>query len=103
MPIEIAVNLPVAVLADPDFVERMRRQLPDHPAFNRLVVEIDSSELIGDVAGAGDRARAWLPAASAISIDNLGTECSSLIGLEGFPIMELKVARQSSTAARRTA
>jgi EAL domain-containing protein (putative c-di-GMP-specific phosphodiesterase class I) len=92
-PIEIAINLPVAVLADPDFVERMCRQLPDHPAFNRLVVEIDSSELIGDVANVGRAIRGLGSQRIGVSIDNLGSECSSLAGLEGFPIMELKIAR----------
>jgi EAL domain-containing protein (putative c-di-GMP-specific phosphodiesterase class I) len=89
MPIEIAINLPAAVLADPDFVQRMRRQLPDHPAFSRLIVEIDSSELIGEIpeiAGLG-------AAGIGVSIDNLGAEYSSLVGLERLPIMELKVAR----------
>jgi EAL domain-containing protein (putative c-di-GMP-specific phosphodiesterase class I) len=93
MPIEIAVNLPVAVLADPDFVERMYRQLPSHPSFNRLVVEIDSSELIGNIANVRSTIRELDSSRVGISIDNLGTESSSLAGLEGFPIMELKIAR----------
>jgi len=93
MPIEIAVNLPVAVLADPDFVERMCRQLPDHPAFSRLVVEIDSSELIGNVATVRRTVRGLGSDRIGVSIDNLGTESSSLAGLEGFPVMELKIAR----------
>ena len=92
MPIELSVNLPVTVLADPDFVARLLRQLPDHPAFNRLVVEIDSSELIGNVPHVR-RIMRGLGSRIGISIDNLGTECSSLAGLEGFPIMELKIAR----------
>lgn len=92
-PIEIAVNLPVAVLADPDFVARLYRQLPDHPAFNRLVVEIDSSELIGNAEHVRRVMRGLGSRRIGISIDNLGTESSSLAGLEGFPIMELKIAR----------
>jgi EAL domain-containing protein (putative c-di-GMP-specific phosphodiesterase class I) len=94
MPIEISVNLPVAVLADPDFVERMCRQLPDHPAFNRLVVEIDSSELVGNVEHVRRTIRGLGSDRIGVSIDNLGTEYSSLAGLESFPIMELKIARQ---------
>jgi EAL domain-containing protein (putative c-di-GMP-specific phosphodiesterase class I) len=89
MPIEIAINLPAAVLADPDFVRRMRRQVPSHPAFNRLIVEIDSSELIGDVPQVHGLGTAGI----GVSIDNLGAECSSLVGLERLPVMELKVAR----------
>jgi EAL domain-containing protein (putative c-di-GMP-specific phosphodiesterase class I) len=93
MPIEIAVNLPVAVLADPDFVERLCRRLPDHPAFERLVVEIDSSELIDNTAHVRRAMRGLGSRRIGLSIDNLGTECSSLAGLEGFPVMELKIAR----------
>ena len=40
----------------------------------------------------GDRARLGGHGIG-VSIDNLGAECSSLIGLERLPIMELKVAR----------
>lgn len=94
MPIEIAINLPAAVLADRDFVRRILRQLPSHPAFNRLVVEIDSSELIWDVAHVREIVRELNSYGIGISIDNLGTECSSLAGLEGFPVFELKVARK---------
>lgn len=89
MPIEIAINLPAAVLADPDFVRRMRRQLPDHPSFNRLIVEIDSSELIGGVPQVHGLGTAGI----GVSIDNVGVEHSSLVGLEKFPVMELKVTR----------
>jgi EAL domain-containing protein (putative c-di-GMP-specific phosphodiesterase class I) len=89
VPIEIAINLPAAVLADPDFVRRMRRQLPDHPAFNRLIVEIDSSELIGGVP----QVRGLGAAGIGVSIDNVGVEHSSLVGLEKLPVVELKVTR----------
>jgi len=92
-PIELAINLPAAVLTDPDFVERMRWQLPSHPAFHRLLVEVDSSELTGDVASIRDIVRALAGHGIGISIDNLGAECSSLLGLDGCPIAELKVAR----------
>ena len=94
VPIELAVNLPAAVLADPDFVRRMRRQLPDHPAFNQLIVEIDAGELIGDVVPVREIVRELASCGVGISTGNLGTEGTSLTGLEGLPIMELKVARQ---------
>jgi EAL domain-containing protein (putative c-di-GMP-specific phosphodiesterase class I) len=87
--IEIAINLPAAVLADPEFVGRMRRQLPDHPLFQRLIVEIDSSELIGGVP----EVRGLGSARIGVSIDNVGAEHSSLVGLEKLPVMEVKVAR----------
>jgi len=92
-PIELAINLPAAVLTDPEFVERMRWQLPGDPAFRRLLVEVDSSELAGDFTSIREIVRALADRRIGISIDNLGAECSSLLGLEGCPIAELKVAR----------
>jgi EAL domain-containing protein (putative c-di-GMP-specific phosphodiesterase class I) len=89
MPIEFAINLPAAALADPDFTARMRRQLPDHPSFQRLIVEIDSGELIGGVP----EVRGLGSAGIGVSIDNVGAEHSSLVGLETLPIIEVKVAR----------
>jgi EAL domain-containing protein (putative c-di-GMP-specific phosphodiesterase class I) len=94
MPIEIAVNLPAAVLADPDFVRRMRLQLPHHPAFDRLVVEIDANDLFGDLVRVRDVVRELVSCGVGISIANLGAEGASLIGLEDLPIMELKIARE---------
>jgi EAL domain-containing protein (putative c-di-GMP-specific phosphodiesterase class I) len=67
----------------------MRRQLPDHPLFQRLIVEIDSSELIGGVP----EVRGLGSARIGVSIDNVGAEHSSLVGLEKLPVMEVKVAR----------
>jgi EAL domain-containing protein (putative c-di-GMP-specific phosphodiesterase class I) len=67
----------------------MRRQLPDHPLFQRLIVEIDSSELIGGVP----EVRGLGSARIGVSIDNVGAEHSSLVGLEKIPVMEVKVAR----------
>lgn len=93
MPIEIAINLPAAVLTDPDFVRRMHRQLPDHPDFIRLVVEVDSRELISDMTGVREIVRELASQGIGLSVDNLGAECSSLSGLEGVPVFELKVAR----------
>jgi EAL domain-containing protein (putative c-di-GMP-specific phosphodiesterase class I) len=67
----------------------MRRQLPDHPSFKRLIVEIDSSELIGGVPQVHGLGTAGI----GVSIDNVGVEHSSLVGLEKLPVMELKVTR----------
>ena len=91
--IEFAINLPAAVLTDPEFIERMRWQLPSDPAFRRLLVEIDSSELAENFTPIREIVRTLGGHGIGISIDNLGAECSSLLGLEGCPIAELKVSR----------
>ena len=59
-----------------------------HPSFHRLLVEIDSSELAYDFAQIREIVRALGGHGIGISIDNLGAECSSLLGLEGCPIAE---------------
>jgi EAL domain-containing protein (putative c-di-GMP-specific phosphodiesterase class I) len=92
-PIEIAINLPAVVLGDPAFVDRMRALLPDHPAFLRLVVEIDGAELIGDLKQVRETARRLRHHNICISIDNIGIEWSSLQHLDDFPFAELKVDR----------
>jgi EAL domain-containing protein (putative c-di-GMP-specific phosphodiesterase class I) len=92
-PIEIAINLPAIVLSDPAFVDRMRALLPDHPAFLRLVVEIDGAELIGDLKQARETARQLRHHNICISIDNIGIDWPSLQPLDGFPFAELKMDR----------
>jgi EAL domain-containing protein (putative c-di-GMP-specific phosphodiesterase class I) len=92
LPMEISINLPPAVLMDANFVERMRRQLPSDPRFRQLIVEIDSSEVANGTSPAPEAVRALASKGIGISIDNLGAEGSSLLGL-GFPVTELKVAR----------
>jgi EAL domain-containing protein (putative c-di-GMP-specific phosphodiesterase class I) len=93
IPVEISINLPAAVLTDEDFVERMRRQLPADIDFRRLIVEVESSELAGDMELIRKIVRALARHGIGISIDNLGAECSTLLGLEGLPVAELKVVR----------
>ncbi len=73
------------------FLDRIRRGLPEHPAFSRLIVEISAPELIEDFARVRDNARRLHAIGIGLSIDNVGTECSSLMGLDGVPVAELKV------------
>jgi EAL domain-containing protein (putative c-di-GMP-specific phosphodiesterase class I) len=91
-PVEISINLPPAVLMDADFVERMHHQLPSDPRFRRLIVEVDSSEVVNRMSLVPEIVRALASHGIGLSIDNLGAEGSSLLGL-GFPVTELKVAR----------
>ena len=45
-PIEIGINLPTAVLTDSEAIGRLCKQLPNHAAFEGLIVEVNSAELI---------------------------------------------------------
>ena len=92
--IDISINLPISFLQNPAAIEYLYQQLPDHPAFAGLLIEINGSELIENLAVAQTVAKEGRFRKIAISIDDLGAECSSLIGLRDFPFVEMKVDQQ---------
>ncbi|HKA71750.1 MAG TPA: EAL domain-containing protein [Xanthobacteraceae bacterium] len=92
-PIRLAINLPVAVLEDPESVDRLRRQLPDHPAFDGLIIEINGAEVSRNLGLAKKIARQLRFYNIGISIDDLGAEWPLLSELDDVPFIELKVDR----------
>ena len=96
-PIEIAINLPIAFLQDPESVRNLCRKMPDHPAFEGLMIEINGIEVIRNLALAQAVARQLRFHNVGISIDDLGAEWPSLMGLQDFPFVELKVDRKFVT------
>jgi EAL domain-containing protein (putative c-di-GMP-specific phosphodiesterase class I) len=62
-----------------------------------MLIELKSSEVIGNVDLAVDIAKQIRFHNIAISIDDLGPEWPALMGLESFPFVELKVDRQFVT------
>jgi EAL domain-containing protein (putative c-di-GMP-specific phosphodiesterase class I) len=95
--IEIAINLPVAFLQDSESVKNLCQQLPDHPAFEGLIVEINGTEIVRDLELAKDLARKLRFHNIAIAIDDLGAEWPLLAGLHDFPFAEIKVDRKFVT------
>lgn len=47
--IQLSINLPLTFFRDPKSVANLRRQMPVHPAFEGLVVEIDALDVISDL------------------------------------------------------
>jgi EAL domain-containing protein (putative c-di-GMP-specific phosphodiesterase class I)/CheY-like chemotaxis protein len=92
--VEIAVNLPAAFFHHPEAVDTLCRQMPDHPAFEGLIVEIDAADVIRDLELMKNVARRLRYRNIAVSIDRLGTEWPSLLGLHDLPFVELKVDPQ---------
>lgn len=92
--IEISINLPITYFQDPKSVARLSRQMPDHPAFEGLIVEIDAADVIPNLDLAKAAARQLRFSNIAISLDDLGSEWPSLVGLHEFPFVEIKVDRQ---------
>ena len=92
--IELAINLPITFFQDPKSVASLRRQMPDHPAFEGLIVEIDAADVVCNLDLAKAAARQLRFSNIAISTDDLGSEWPSLVGLHDFPFVEIKVDRQ---------
>jgi EAL domain-containing protein (putative c-di-GMP-specific phosphodiesterase class I) len=92
--IEISINLPMTFFQDPKSVATLRRQMLDHPAFEGLIIEIDAADVISNLDLAKAAARQLRFSNIGISIDDLGSEWPSLVGLQDFPVVEIKVDRQ---------
>lgn len=92
--IEISINLPMIFFQDLKSVQTLRRQMPDHPAFEGLIVEISAADIISNLGLTKAAARQLRFSNIAISIDDLGSDWPSLVGLHDFPFVEIKVDRQ---------
>ena len=90
-PLDLSINLPISFLDDPTSFEYLCHQLPDHPAFAGLILEIAGSEITRDLAAAREFAKRARLRKLAISVDRLGGEWTSLLQLRDFPFVEIKV------------
>ena len=92
--IELAINLPISFLQDIDAVESLCRQMPDHPGFGGMIVEINGSEAVRHLEPLKHVAKQLRFHNIAISIDDLGAEWPSFLGIDSFPFVEFKVDRK---------
>ena len=95
--IEISINLPINFFQDPESVATLFRQMPGHPAFEGLIIEIDAADVIRNLDLAKATARQLRFSNIAISLDDLGSDWPSLVGLQDFPFVEIKVDRKFVT------
>lgn len=93
-PVDISINLPIGFLEDSASVSRLCRQIPDHPAFSGLIVEVKGAEIIRNLDLAIDAAKRMRFHNIAISIDDLGADWPALSDLQSFPFVEIKVDRE---------
>ncbi len=98
-PVDISINLPIGFLEDSGSVSALCRQIPDHPAFGGLIVEIKSSEIIRNIDLAVDVAKRIRFHNIAISIDDVGADWPSFTELANFPFVEIKVDREFVTGS----
>lgn len=96
-PVDLSINLPVSFLEDPDAVDKLCLQLPSHPAFSGLMIEINGTEIVRKLDLLVDVAKQIRFHNVAVSIDDIGAEWPSLMGLDDFPFTEIKVDRKFIT------
>jgi len=90
-PLDLSINLPISFLDDATCFEYLCDQLPDHPAFAGLILEINGGEIARDLAAAREFARRARLRKLAISVARLGGEWTSLLQLRDFPFVEIKI------------
>ncbi len=93
-PLQIAINLPIAFLKDTDAIDCLWERLPDHPAFEGLIVEINGTDVVRNLVVAKNIAKALVRRKVAVSLDDVGAEWTSLAAVHDFPFFEVKVGRQ---------
>ncbi len=96
-PVDLSINLPVSFLEDPASIENLCLQMPNHPAFSGLMIEINGTEIVRKLdllVGVAKQVRFHN---IAISVDDVGAEWPSLMGLDNFPFTEVKVDRKFVT------
>ncbi|WP_051334449.1 EAL domain-containing protein [Bradyrhizobium sp. Ai1a-2] len=98
-PVDLSINLPVSFLSDPQAVRELCRRVPQHPAFGGLLLELASAEVIENLDLVIEVARQVRFHNIAISVDQVGTEWPSLMGVKSFPFVELKIDHQFVTGA----
>jgi EAL domain-containing protein (putative c-di-GMP-specific phosphodiesterase class I) len=92
--VDLSINLPLSFLQNPASLAYLYQQLPDHLAFDGVIVEINGTEIIRDLELARELAKEVRFHKIGISIDDLGVDWPALAGIQDFPFVEVKVDRQ---------
>src|SRR5215467_2013493 len=92
--IEIAISLPISFFQDPELISHLSRRIPNHPAFEGLIVQVNAADVVRNLGLVKKVARLLRYRTIAVSIGDLGAEWPSLVGLDDSPFVELRVARQ---------
>jgi EAL domain-containing protein (putative c-di-GMP-specific phosphodiesterase class I) len=95
--VEIAINLPLAFFRHPAAIENLASHMPNHPAFEGLILEVKSSELVLDLPLAKQAARQLQLLNIGISVDDVGADWPLLMEADDFPFVEIKVDRSFVT------
>jgi EAL domain-containing protein (putative c-di-GMP-specific phosphodiesterase class I) len=96
-PLDLSINLPSAALMDPNGLRALCAQMPNHPAFGGLLIEIGDADTMADIEPLAEAARRIRFHNIAVAVDHLGADWPALMRLDGMPFTELKVDRQFVT------
>lgn len=95
--LRIAVNMPISVIMEPQFMPELARLVERHGVRGGIIIEITENVFVGDY----DRLNAALSQLCSFdiecSIDDFGTGHSSLSRLRRLPVAELKIDRSFVT------
>jgi hypothetical protein len=87
--VEIAINLPISFIQDSERVTYLCRQMPAHPDFEGLTIEVDSTEIIPNLSLLRDVRERLRLHKMIISMDDLGPEWPLLMEIEDMPFSEI--------------
>lgn len=90
-PIELAINLPLALLAQQDFLDFIRKHMPRHAAFPGLMAEISSAEMVSDPALARVLTERVKDYNIRVSVADIAAEGPSLARMTDCSFAEFKV------------
>jgi EAL domain-containing protein (putative c-di-GMP-specific phosphodiesterase class I) len=91
--LELAINVPLAVLTHPSCMQALVDQLPDDYRFRRGLIEMDAAEVIADPFAAKRVASELTHHQLALSVDDVDEDWVELYAIEDAPIAEIKVDR----------
>jgi len=91
---EIAINVPMHLLGEPQFMRFFRNHVPIHPRFAGIVVEISEADALRCADSVVHLAAQLRELKIRISVDNLAFVPRFLADAEMFPFFEIKVGRQ---------
>ncbi len=92
-PLKLSINVPLATLQSPTFVELIRASLPRRPNYPGMIVEVTEGEVLLDPIGIREIATQLKLYNVTVSIDDFGSQNSSLARLRDLPCVELKLDR----------
>jgi EAL domain-containing protein (putative c-di-GMP-specific phosphodiesterase class I)/ActR/RegA family two-component response regulator len=93
LPLMLAVNMPVSVIAAPDFLGLVRSLLPREASFPGLIIEVTEDEMIRDPEWVREIATQLKLYDVWMSVDDFGSGYASLSRLHDLPFIEVKIDR----------